>query len=153
LTDWEITVPPGAACSSSRAAHRIAEQPGPRREHGALMNRHAQRDRHRVSDAGCRRGAMREPGPLQGIGDLLEFQQRAVTAQVADLPAAPLRLGLHDVLVEGGPAIQSARLVVGHQSRVPHDIGEHDHGMVTFSVPAGARRACRWLHISLRVSN
>ena len=94
LTDWEITVPPGAACSSSRAAHRIAEQPGPRREHGALMNRHAQRDRHRVSDAGCRRGAMREPGPLQGIGDLLEFQQRAVTAQVADLPAAPLRLGL-----------------------------------------------------------
>ena len=85
----------------------------------------------------CSRAAMREPRPLKGIGDLLELQQRAVTAQVANMRAAPLRLGLQDVLVEGGPAIQRAGLVVGHQSRVSQDIGEHDHGMVTFSVPAG----------------
>jgi hypothetical protein len=41
------------------------------------MNRHAQRERRRVSDARRCRGAMRQPRPLQGIGDLLEFRRSA----------------------------------------------------------------------------
>jgi hypothetical protein len=115
------------------------------------MNRDSQRERRRVPDAGRRRCTMRQPRPRRGIGDLLEFQQDAVAAQVAHVPAAPLCLGFQYVRVEGSREYQCPRLVIGHQARVPYDIGEHDHGIVTFSALFGARRACRWLHIRLQL--